>query len=261
MPGKARLAFGFPDIHWATRDKTALSIATNAHRLLRPDLTILGGDVWDCTPFSRFGRKSLEEMQNYQRTFCEVEMIPSLRWVNAIAAHTKRIVWLEGNHDAWLGRWVANAPCADRIGSELLRSPLRYMVDHEKKLEVVPWSNTNDRLSKFALHPRLITCHGWCANKYAARKHLELSRSKSVIFHHTHRAQREATRDPHTGDIIEAMSAGCLCKRQPIWQQGVPTDWVHGFWIAYLGRHTYTLFAVRIERGRAVLPDGREVGP
>jgi len=258
MPGRARLVFGFPDLHWFNRDERAVAIATRAHALLKPETTVLGGDLWDATPFSRFGRKALEEMRHYL-TFAKDEMLPSSRWLSRIERHTDKIVWLEGNHDDWISRWIANTPGFDRLGEELIRTPSTWMLEHHPKLSIVPFVRATDELSAYQLHPRLVTCHGWCANKYAARKHLDLSRSKSVIFHHTHRAQADVTRDPHSGSIVEAVSAGCLCKRQPIWMHGVPTDWVHGFWIAYIGRHSYTLFTVRIEMGRAVLPDGREV--
>jgi len=258
MPGKAKVAFGFPDVHWFNRDRAAVAIATNAHKLLQPDVTVLGGDLWDATPFSRFGRKSLAETRHY-KNFCRTELVPSSKWISGLEAHTKRIVWLEGNHDDWVNRWIANTPGFNDLGDELIRTPAMYMQAMHPKLEMVPFTSPRDKLSTYTLHPRLVTCHGWAANKYAARRHLDLSRSKSVVFHHTHRSQCETTRDPHTGQIIEAMSCGCLCKRQPIWQHGVPTDWVHGFWVAYLGRRTYTLFNVRIEGGRAVMPDGTEV--
>jgi hypothetical protein len=139
--------------------------------------------------------------------------------------------------------------------------PSDYVRENVKDLEFVEFIPVQERLSIFNLHPRLVCCHGWAANKYAARRHLELSRTKSVLYFHTHRSQWDVTRDPHSGRIIEAMSPGCLCKLTPIWKHGQPTDWVHGFWLGYLGRRTYTAFNVRIEQGRAVLPDGTEVRP
>lgn len=257
MPGKAIVAFGFPDIHWVNRDERALSVAMKCHAAIKPDITIIGGDVWDATPFCRFGRTP-GDLEGY-RSFAADELLPVSDWMGDVEQHTKQVVWLEGNHDSWIDRWLANLPGIAHLGREMIRLPSEYIKQHHKSLTIVPYTPSNEQLSAYPLHNRLITCHGWTAGKFAARRHLELSRTKSVIFHHTHREQVDVTRDPHSGVIIEASSCGCLCKLVPIWRHGVPTDWVHGFWIAYLGRHTYTRFNVRIENLRAVMPDGTEV--
>jgi hypothetical protein len=259
MPGKAMLAFGFPDVHWCNRDQDALSIAMKCHASLKPDITVIGGDVWDATPFCRFGRTP-GDLDHY-RSFAADELLPVSDWFGDVERNTKRTVWLEGNHDNWIDRWLANLPGVAHLGREMIRLPSDYIKEHHPKLTIVPFTPAQEELSIFPLHENLVTCHGWACSKFAARRHLELSRTKSIIFHHTHRAQTDVTRDPHSGKIIEASSCGCLCKLVPIWKHGAPTDWVHGFWIAYLGRHTYTLFNIRIERGRAVLPDGTEVRP
>jgi hypothetical protein len=169
------------------------------------------------------------------------------------------VVWLEGNHDIWVNRWIANLPGIERLGREMIRLPSDYVREHNPGIEFVPYTPIEERLSAYELHKDLVTCHGWCANKYSARRHLELSRTKSVLFFHTHRSQHDVTRCPHSGRIIEAMSPGCLCRLIPIWRHGQPTDWVHGFWLGYLGRHSYTAFTVRITGGRAVLPSGEEI--
>lgn len=257
MPGKATLAFAIPDVHWPNRDKTALAIVMKAHASLKPDITIIGGDVFDATPFSRWARTP-GDLEHY-RTFASEELLPVTEWMHSLRKNTKRIIWLEGNHDIWVDRWIANLPGIERLGREMIRLPSDYIREHVAGVEFVPYTPLQEQLSSYELHPRLVTCHGWAANKYAARRHLELSRTKSVLYFHTHRSQHDVTRDPHSGAVIEAMSPGCMCRLIPIWKHGTPTDWVHGFWLGYLGRHTYTAFTVRIENGRAVMPDGTEV--
>lgn len=257
MSGKASLAFAFPDIHWPNRDERALSIAVSAHASMQPDVTVIGGDIFDATPFSRWARTP-GDLTHY-RTFASEELLPVCEFLNGLSKNTDKLVWLEGNHDVWINRWIANLPGIERLGPGLVRTPSEYVREHVPGIEIVPYTPIIEQLSAYELHPRLCTCHGWAANKYAARRHLELSRTKSVLYFHTHRSQWDVTRDPHTGAIVEAMSPGCLCKLTPIWKHGTPTDWVHGFWLGYLGKRTYTAFNVRIEMGRAVLPNGEEV--
>lgn len=259
MPGHAQVAFGFPDLHWCNRDKDALKIAMKCHAAIKPDITMVGGDVWDATPFCRFGRTP-GDLDGY-RTFASDELLPVSDWMGDLEKNTKKLVWLEGNHDAWIDRWIANLPGIAHLGREMIRLPSEYIKQHHPKLELFPFIPATDQLVAYPLHKNLGACHGWCATKFAARRHLELSKSRSIIFHHTHREQVEVTRDPYSGAIIEASSCGCLCKLVPIWRHGVPTDWVHGCWIVYLGKRTYTRFNIRIFNGRAVLPSGEEIRP
>ena len=101
--------------------------------------------------------------------------------------------------------------------------------------------------------------HGWCANKYAAQRHLDLAKPYSIIYHHTHRAEmRFATMAD--GKLCQAMCAGCLCRKQPKYAtNGQPSEWTHGFWVAYLGHKSFTMYPVTIVKGCAVMPDGKEI--
>jgi len=117
-----------------------------------------------------------------------------------------------------------------------------------------------DRASAIVLHPKLICVHGWCATKFAAGWHREKSPFQSVIFNHTHRRQSDTLTYPMSDMPTEAMSAGCLCNRIPMYgHTGSPTGWTHGFWVAYIGKHDFTMYPVKINKGRAILPSGKEV--
>jgi predicted phosphodiesterase len=61
------------------------------------------------------------------------------------------------------------------------------------------------------------------------------------------------------GAVIQARSAGCLCKPVPLYGTGRPVEWVNAFILGYLGRRSDTLYTIPIMDDRCILPDGTEV--
>ena len=250
--------FGYTDIHWSDRDEKALTVARLAQAYMMPDITVIGGDLLNADPFTRFSRSKVPK--GLVTDWGEDELKPSLKFLDNVQALTKQHTYfVEGNHDAWIERWAANNSTAATTYS--LISPRLHIVGNRSRFSYLPYvPEGQGRNSALVLHPKLAVVHGWSICRHAAAKHLELSRSRSVIFHHTHRIQRDVGRDPWTGQPIEAFSAGCLCKLQPKYAHGgSPTQWNHGFWVAYLGKRNYTAYAIEIHKGSCVLPDGKEI--
>lgn len=256
----ARRIFGYTDIHWADRDEEALEVAKQAQTYFKPHVTVIGGDLLNCEPFSRHPRTKVSE--EVAERWEEDELIPAnkfLDWVQARTLDTTE--FLEGNHEEWIERYLVGSG----LGGVALgkRSTAKQLLGGRRsRFNWTPFTELKQgRQGVYSPCPRLAVVHGWCATRHAAARHLELSRSRSVIYHHTHRAQHEISRDPWTGRIIEAFSAGCLCKLQPIYaHNGSPTQWSHGIWVAYIGkRGDYTAYPVSISKGSAVLPDGKEI--
>lgn len=252
-PPGVRRVFGFPDIHWAIRDPVAMAVAVKAHANFKPDLTVFGGDLVDAGPFARHPRMKYGE-GDYD--FIREELEPLKGFLDGIQKRTTRgrLAVVLGNHDDWVERWSL----CHGMGTSLkgLR-PVEYLLEGRPNTQVVPYGRlASDSPSFYHLHPSLIVVHGWAANKYAAATHLVRGSPYSVIFNHTHRMQSE-TITRCDGSVVQAMSAGCLTKKVPVYAHGgSPTGWVHGFWVAYLGRESYTLYSVVIDRGQCVLPDG-----
>lgn len=248
--------FGFPDIHWSDRDPGALAVAQAAHRAFRPDRTILMGDLLNCGPFSRHPKHKIDEDDQYD--LLETELKPAARFLDKVQKYTKQdTVCLEGNHDEWIERWIMRTDGGRGLQSLL---PSRYLVRDRRNFRYIPYcKTTRGRLGGFMLSKRLLAVHGWATTKHAAKRHLDLAKPYSIIFGDTHRFDYrvESMAD---GNIVEAMSAGCLCKRIPIYaHNGCPTEWTHGFWVAYLGKTSFSLYPVPIKKGCAVLPDGQEI--
>ena len=253
---KATRVFGFTDIHWSDRDKRALAVAEAAHRAFKPDITVIGGDLHNCGPFSRFAKQKIAEDEGYDLLTTELE--PVAAFLDRIqAATTQQTIVLEGNHDEWIERWICSSPKGSAFRSMI---PGTYHTKGRKNFKWIPYTKVKgDRKSCWRMRSDWIVVHGWIANKYAAQHHLNYAKNMNVIFHHTHRADHSWT-TLWSGKSIEAFSAGCLCKFIPIYaHNGSPTDWVHGFWVAYVGRKSATAYPVIIHGSSAVLPDGSEV--
>lgn len=256
MSKKTTRVFGFPDIHWSDRDPGALAVAQAAHRAFRPDRTILMGDLLNCGPFSRHPKHKIDEDDQYD--LLESELKPAAKFLDQVQRYTNQdTVVLEGNHDEWIERWIMRT--AGGRGLQSLR-PSVFLSRGRERFRFIPYSRLSGaRLGGVRLGNRLLAIHGWAATKYAAKRHLDLAKPYSIIFGHTHRFDYrvESMAD---GNVVEAMSAGCLCKRIPIYaHNGCPTEWTHGFWVAYLGHRSFSLYPVPIKRGCAVLPDGKEI--
>jgi len=249
--------FGFTDIHWSERDERALEIAKAAQRQFKPDITVIGGDLLNCTAFSRHPKRILDEDDTYDYTTGELD--PAAKFLDEVQANTEReTVMLAGNHDEWFERWIRNTEGGLAFRSQL---PSRYFPKGRENFKYISFSPRQDnRNCYYKLKNDVIVTHGWCAPKYAAQHHLDKARDVSVIFHHTHRFDHRAGTLFRDKRVIEAFSAGCLCKQVPMYaHNGAPTDWVLGFWVAFIGKRSWTGYPIPIKRYEAVLPDGTQI--
>jgi len=248
---KALRWFGFPDMHIPDQDHEAVAVALAAHREFQPDHTIVGHDLLQASAFSKFGNQTIEEA--LAMDFKETELDPANEFIDEVQKHTKHTIFQEGNHDAHIERWAATHG-KGAVSVYSLISPQANISRGRENFEYVRQGNN------VQLHDKLICVHGWSYSIHCAAAHRRKSPLQSVIFNHAHRRQSDTLTYPATDMPTEAMCAGCLCKRMPMYKHdGNPTGWTHGFWVAYVGRHDFTLYSVPINRGRAILPNGKEI--
>lgn len=258
MAKKARRVFGFSDIHWVYRHEEALEVAKRAHKAFKPDWTCIGGDLFSYDAFSSYAPRSMRDVQETSCDWETYEKEPVIEFVDWVQQNTKdKTIYIEGNHEQRIDRWAANSgPAGNALYSML--SPRKFLRKGRKQFSYVNYSEDFEK-SYAKLHKNLVVIHGWTTAKHAAAKTLDHAKSKSVLFHHTHRIQSDTRRDPFTGDTITAKSSGCLCKFQPMYCANKPTEWAHGFWVAFIGSNSHTFYVVEIKKGKAVMPDGTEV--
>lgn len=264
---KATRIFVFPDMHYPDHDEAAVAAALKAHAIIKPDISLFLGDVLDCAIFSAHPKRKISENQAYD--FKKLEVDPVNKMMDLVQKNTaKHTYYLGGNHEERIERWATNA---GSIGESLysLLSPEETIAKGRRNFTCIPYSpHTGDRMGFVQLvKPTatmrtggLVAVHGWSFSKHAAYVHLEKSRSQSILFGHTHRAQTIVDRDPWTGAPIKAFCPGTLSKLQPIYMTGgSPSAWSHGFGLIYVGKTSWTEYMININNGYAVLPDGTEI--
>ena len=264
---RAKVWFVFPDIHLPDHDEAAVECALKAHERIKPDRSLFLGDALDCGIFSQHPKRKISE--NQASDFKKLEVDPFNRMVDRVQKNTKEWThYLLGNHEERIERW---ATTAGSIGESLfsMLDPVTTIGAGRKRFSVYPYSpTTGDRMGYVQIvkpsaqmtSGGLVAVHGWSFAKHAAYVHLEKSRSQSILFGHTHRAQTIVDRDPWTGAPIKAFCPGTLSKLQPIYMTGGnPSSWSHGFGLIYVGKRSWTEYMVNVNNGYCVLPDGTEV--
>lgn len=248
--------FCFGDVHFPHHDELALEVCKKAIASFKPTTTVLLGDILDCGMFSQHSSSGVEEVAH---SYLQAEIAPA----NSLLAHchkntSKRVVYLEGNHENRVSRWCATKGGAAAQALHEIAAP-RVALDL-RGAEWIPHTGDQNTPTFARLHRDLVAVHGWSYSKDAASKHLGMSRSLSILFGHTHRAQTEYGRDPWTKRPLQSRSGGCLCKLQPLYLTGgTPSQWIHGFIVGYLGKHSFTLYTLEVNGNSVVMPSGEEI--
>jgi predicted phosphodiesterase len=247
---KTMLAFG--DLHIPQHNRRAVEVFCRAAERIRPDLVVCLGDLLDCGQFS-------PHLPTYGVP--QTEYLDDLREAGALLDRLQkvcaRLVIVEGNHEYRLDRWAAAT--AEGRGAYSMLAP-RVQLTRGRKCVYVPYGSADGRYPHYRVNSRIIAVHGWSYAKHATKNHLAVSQGKSVIHGHTHRADASIVQNIWSpGRVIEARSAGCLCRPIPLYGTGRPVEWVNAFILGYLGRRSDTLYTIPIMDDRCILPDGTEV--
>ncbi len=250
---KSKVMLAFGDVHIPHHNPRAVEVFCRAAERIKPDLIVCLGDLLDCGQFSvhppTYGVPESDYNEDLKRANALLDRVQRC---------CRRLAMVEGNHEYRLDRWAAAT--AEGRGAYSLLAPRIQLSKGRSHFSYVPYGSADGRYPHYAINSRIIAVHGWSHAKEATRAHLQISQGRTVIHGHTHRADAHMTQNIwSTGRIIEARSAGCLCKPVPLYGTGRPVEWVNAFIIGYLGRRSDTLYTVPIMHDRCILPDGTEV--
>jgi hypothetical protein len=224
-----KVAMTLPDIQFgyfydtqgtmhATHDESALEVALQLVRYIRPDHLVLHGDNADFPELSTKFRRSPAFAATTQATIDRASLFAAE--LRAAAGDECNIQWLEGNHEFRLSTYIidnASAAFGLRVGNApdgwpVLSIPNLCHLDAHgiSYLSGYPANETwiNDRLR--VIHGHQVVSNGSTAHKYLAHERV------STVYGHIHRREwAERTRRTREGrSTILALSPGCLCNTQ-----------------------------------------------
>ena len=208
------------DIHYPFHDVRALDAAVNYGANLDPTVLLLAGDVVDLPDFSKHPKLN-------RRSFLEREMTIVVQQLDQFrqAFPKARIVWMEGNHEQRLKKYVIEkAP--ELAGVPLMDVPgFVRLYGGPSAMDRVEWVDD----CRTVRTGNLAHLHGHefrGGGGVNPARWLYLRTGENSMCGHFHRTH-EYSEPILSGKQIGAWSTGCLCTLNPDWMR--KTKWNHGF--------------------------------
>ncbi len=228
--GDERLRVIVPDSHGYYQDPRAVTAFLGDLHTIDPDEIVMIGDHVDVSGLFSGHMPSYVAENEYSY---EGDITATEAFLDAIQkrAPRARIVYLEGNHEAHVERWISRtvAHTRDAEAMRALQAPEARLRLKERGIRFVRRAEFHDGLSVRGTI-RLGKCHfthGSMASKFATAAHLAKF-GACVVHGHTHRAQAHVVRTV-ASDAIGAWCPGTLSALQPLYRHTDPTDWTHGY--------------------------------
>jgi predicted phosphodiesterase len=210
------------DLQIPFQDERVVDLAVNFVADLKPHGVILNGDVVDCYTISDYTRDPLHKKD------LQGEIDESSALMNRLAKHTKERIWVGGNHEDRLRRYLWSR--APEFGS--LES-----LQFSKLFRCAEYGFTYYKYGHLYRLGKLVVTHGSIVRRHSghtAKAHFE-KYGKSVLVGHTHRLgayYHTNLEGPHV-----AYEGGCLCRLDPEYVQH--PDWQHGFAVVHVDERRY----------------------
>jgi predicted phosphodiesterase len=243
-PIPVQVVTGIFDVHIPSHDRNVWAAWLAWCRDNAPDVVVLGGDLMDMESMSTHGGNPTPP------TLAD-ELRPAraaLKEVRAANPHA-RIVYIEGNHETRLSRWIANNA-----------KNLHGVVDLPSLLGLeslsIEWRPEAGKPLKLG---KLRFIHGFAATDAHAKKHL-MDYGSSVTYGHTHRPQ-VYTRGLIDGGVHGAFGMPCACELDAPYLHGRPSGWMQGWGVYYIrASGCFHVYPVLMSKGVAVCPKGKLYG-
>lgn len=232
----------------ALHDDKALNVAMSFIKDFKPDHVILGGDMLDCGSIShhREGKAGqLESLRILQeaKELREKVLKPLEDQIDG------RLVYMIGNHEAWLEQLVDKTPSLDGI------------VNAEALLGLDAWEVIEQggvcKLDKLKfVHGDNISGGQHHAN--AAVQAYEAN----IRFGHFHTFQVATKTTPIEANGHTGISVPCLCRKGHQYGKKAPNKWMQGFIWGYVGgpQGSFNDYVTVIVNGKAIINGKQYVG-
>lgn len=219
-----------PDCHHPYASKKAWGLLLQVAAAFKPDKVIIGGDFADCISVS--GHERLSARARFERLSEElVGVNKALDQLQNAADEASEIVYLEGNHEDRLTRYLAKNAAAIADDENTIPKRLRLQ---ERGIAWKPY-RTSYKLGKLHLTHDLGRA-GMNAHRNAEKKF-----GGSNVTFHTHRMAYEVTGRFEGPPVLSAMF-GWLGDPESVaveymHEVNAKSDWVHGFGIGYMEKN------------------------
>lgn len=234
---KVRVSFG--DMHGLGMDRPAVDALLDDMRRLDPDEIIIGGDMLECGGWLA-KHQPIGFVASCGYTY--QDDIEATNWFLdelAKAAPKATAVYLEGNHEDRVERWIVDQTMANKRDGAFLMSFVSPQVRlrlAERGIEYVRRSDVKMR----GLPPgwiklgKMFYTHELSSGKTAAAKAVSIT-AGNVTFFHTHQVSSATVVLPAVG-VVKGFCPGCLCLSQPLWHHSLPTNWSLGYNIEIIAK-------------------------
>ncbi len=218
-----------PDSHGAYIDPTAARVFIADVKALKPKQVVWLGDHVDVSGIYSAHQPNYVEDREYSY---ETDVASASAFLDAVMAHCSGDgVYIEGNHEGHVERWIARTiPHAKDAKAMLtLQAPDVRLHLKDRGLRYIRRSECYDGLAvtgTVQLGKAYFT-HGFTASKFATAQHV-VRYGNNIIHGHTHRVQEYGTRTV-ASDAIGGWCPGTLALLQPLYQHTNPTEWRHGY--------------------------------
>ena len=205
----------FGDAHLETMvepDKSYL-LLKKVITTIKPSEIVINGDLLDFSYISSFA-DGVFGAQEGKRLKDDFDIFK--KELQFFKKYSKKVIFLEGNHEARLNKYLEKNPVLKGIMS-------LQTICEELNIEYVPLNQ-----QPYAYRPDFWITHGLCYNKYFASKTVEQC-NVNIVCSHTHRTQSYSISYPN-GKIITGYGIGCLSNINPDYTAGLRQNgWTHSF--------------------------------
>ena len=200
---------------------------------------ILGGDILDNTPFTRWMREPLKTG--------EVKMWfdMTIEFLKFIKSHFDEVIWIEGNHDFWYKRYLMQK-AEELFGDSYYDLESRLKLN-ELGIKFIP-QNYLVKAGKLNIHHGHITFRGGGSYANAARM-LYMKTKSNMICGHVH-VESSHTEPDINDEICTTFTVGCMSTLRPEYQPFGGKS-CHGFArIKVKPDRNFNVFNFRIYKGQ-----------